>query len=323
MQPESEYHEIEIGEAEAGARVDRLLAARLPALSRSRIKALIEAGCLQSGERKVVEPSAKVKPGERLILEVPPAEDARPKGQAIPLDILHEDDSVIVIDKPAGMVVHPAPGNPDKTLVNALIAHCGESLTGIGGERRPGIVHRLDKDTSGVMIVAKTAAAHESLTQQFAERSIDRRYQALVWGRPQPTKGEIIGAIGRSPRNRKKMAVLRHGGKPAETHYDTLESYQNGAVSRVACVLKTGRTHQIRVHMTYIGHPMLGDPLYGKTRPDLLKGLPDAAQAAILAFGRQALHAETLGFTHPQTGQRIDFYSKTPKDMANLIEILA
>lgn len=319
----SQKHEIAAAGEDAGKRIDRLLAERLPDLSRSRIKSLIEAGCLSARGATIDEPSSRVKQGELYLLDVPPAQETALVGQAIPLSILYEDSSVIVIDKPAGLVVHPAPGNPDRTLVNALLAHCGESLTGIGGERRPGIVHRLDKDTSGVMVAARTAAAHASLTEQFAARTIDRIYQALVWGRPLPPKGEIHGDIGRSPANRKKMAVVARGGKPAETHYETVRIYGGGAVSRLACRLKTGRTHQIRVHMAHKGHPLLGDPLYGRSKPALLKSLPESARGAVLAFPRQALHAQSLGFRHPVSGEPLEFESQFPEDMANLIAILA
>ena len=233
-----------------------------------------------------------------------------------------EDSAVIVVDKPAGMVVHPAAGNPDGTLVNALIAHCGPSLTGIGGEARPGIVHRLDKGTSGLIVAAKTAAAHESLTRQFAERSISRLYEALVWSRPRPPEGEIAGNIGRSPRNRKKMAVLKRGGREALTRYRTLASYAEGLVSRVECRLMTGRTHQIRVHLTEFGNPLLCDPLYGRKAPAALARLPEAAREAIAGLERQALHAKTLGFLHPESGERVEFSSGLPPELSRVIDNL-
>ena len=318
----AERHSIEIAEEEAGRRLDAVLAARLPALSRNRIQALIAEGRLASGEAAVETASRKVKPGEVFELTVPPVEAPRLEGQAIPLSIVYEDESLIVIDKPAGMVVHPAAGNPDGTLVNALIAHCGPSLTGIGGEARPGIVHRLDKGTSGLIVAAKTAAAHESLTRQFAERSISRLYEALVWGRPKPPDGELVGNIGRNPHSRKKMAVLKRGGREAVTRYRTLASYAQGLVSRVECRLLTGRTHQIRVHLTYLGNPLLCDPLYGRKAPAALARLPEAAQQAIGRLDRQALHAKTLGFAHPESGARMEFSSPLPPDLSGVIDNL-
>ena len=234
------------------------------------------------------------------------------------LDVVYEDADIIVIDKPAGMVVHPAPGNPDRTLVNALIAHCGASLTGVGGVRRPGIVHRLDKDTSGLMVAAKSDAAHRGLVEQFAARSVERVYTALVWGRPEPAQDEISGNIGRSPRNRKKMAVLHRGGRPAATRYRVRKSYAGGAASLVECRLLTGRTHQIRVHLTERGHPIIGDRTYGRPDGRRRTALPEAARHAALAMERQALHAETLGFQHPGTGEALRFESDLPPDIKSL-----
>jgi 23S rRNA pseudouridine1911/1915/1917 synthase len=307
---------------EAGERIDRLLAQRLPALSRSRLKGLIEGGNLTVEGARVVQPSAKVRAGQRLVLTLPPAEEADPKAEAIALDILFEDEDLLVLNKPAGMVVHPAPGNESGTLVNALIAHCGESLTGIGGVKRPGIVHRLDKDTSGVMVAAKTESAHTALSAAFAARDIDRRYQAVVWGLPSPSKGEIEGNIGRSPRNRKKMAVVPGGGKPALTRYSVVKSLAGGGAALVECKLMTGRTHQIRVHMTEIGHPLIGDPLYGGPSRQRLSRLSPGAAAAARAFPRQALHAATLGFKHPRSGEYLNFVTNLPLDIVDLIQSL-
>ncbi|MEJ1996156.1 MAG: RluA family pseudouridine synthase [Limibacillus sp.] len=307
---------------EAGERIDRLLAQRLPALSRSRLKGLIEGGNLTVEGARVVQPSAKVRAGQRLVLTLPPAEEADPKAEAIALDILFEDEDLLVLNKPAGMVVHPAPGNESGTLVNALIAHCGESLTGIGGVKRPGIVHRLDKDTSGVMVAAKTESAHTALSAAFAARDIDRRYQAVVWGLPSPSKGEIEGNIGRSPRNRKKMAVVPGGGKPARTRYSVVKSLAGGGAALVECKLMTGRTHQIRVHMTEIGHPLIGDPLYGGPSRQRLSRLSPGAAAAARAFPRQALHAATLGFKHPRSGEYLNFATNLPLDIVDLIQSL-
>jgi len=322
-------HEVTVGEAEAGQRLDRLLAAALPELSRSRLQALIAEGQVSEGQvrgagRAVTTPSARVKAGQTFAIIVPEARPVALEAQAIPLEILYEDRDLIVLNKPAGLVVHPAAGNPDKTLVNALMAHCGPSLTGIGGEQRPGIVHRLDKDTSGLMVAAKTEAAHKGLTEAFAARNIARTYWALVWGLPSPSEGTITGNIGRSPKNRKKMAVLRHGGRPAETAYRVLKSFQSGRVSLVECRLKTGRTHQIRVHMAEIGHPLLGDPLYGRqgTAGRRARLLPEGAQTALAALGRQALHAKTLGFQHPVTGDALQFESVLPSDISALISSL-
>ena len=320
------------GPEAAGERLDRLLAAALPQLSRSRLKALIEEGQVSSGGAAVTSPAAKVKAGQTFAIIIPEARPVALAAQAIPLEILFEDKDLIVLNKPAGLVVHPAAGNPDHTLVNALIAHCGPGLeerlkgglTGIGGELRPGIVHRLDKDTSGLMVAAKSEAAHRGLVEQFSARTIERSYLALAWGLPRPAEGTITGNIGRSPRNRKKMAVLRRGGRPAETGYKVLRSFQNGLVSLVECRLKTGRTHQIRVHMAEIGHPLLGDPLYGRggTGSRRARSLPEAAQAALAALGRQALHARTLGFQHPLTGDALQFESELPPDIGALISSL-
>jgi 23S rRNA pseudouridine1911/1915/1917 synthase len=238
------------------------------------------------------------------------------------LTILYEDAHLLVIDKPAGLVVHPAPGNPDRTLVNALLAHCGDSLAGIGGVRRPGIVHRLDKDTSGVMVVAKDDLAQARLTADFAAHRINRAYQAVVWGVPQPREGEIASRIGRSPRNRKKMAVLRDGGKAAITRYKVLRAFKDAA-ALVECRLATGRTHQIRVHLTDRGHPVIGDPTYGSPRSlARLRRLPPDLRAPVAAFRRQALHAVLIGFQHPATGEYIQFSSDLPQDMKALIAVL-
>ncbi len=304
--------------ADAGARLDRLLAARLEDLSRSRLKGLIEAGMVSADGAPVREPSTRVKAGQTFAIVIPETVPATPEGQVMALDVVYEDADIIVIDKPAGMVVHPAPGNPDRTLVNALIAHCGVSLTGVGGVRRPGIVHRLDKDTSGLMVAAKSDAAHQGLVAQFAARTVERVYRALVWGRPEPAAGKIAGNIGRSPRNRKKMAVLRRGGRPAVTRYRVRRSYAGGAASLVECRLLTGRTHQIRVHLAAQGHPVIGDPTYGRRDDRRRTALPEAARNAALAMDRQALHAATLGFRHPGTGETLRFESDLPSDIKSL-----
>ncbi len=320
-----ETRTVTISSDAAGARLDRALAAALADISRSRVKALIESGMVCLAGRTISEPSYRVKPDEIFTVELPPPAPATPQAQALPLVVAYEDAHIIVVDKPAGLVVHPAPGNPDRTLVNALIAHCGDELAGIGGVRRPGIVHRLDKDTSGLIIAAKTAQAHENLTAQFVARSIGRVYNALVWGVPTPRAGRITGNIGRSPRNRKKMAVVARGGKPAATDYTVLRVLGGGgqsSVSLVECRLATGRTHQVRVHMAHKGHALVGDPLYGGRR-QLPSGMRQtAAGQALASLGRQALHATTLAFDHPVTAKRIELASDLPSDMRTIITSL-
>ncbi len=318
--------QVTVTEAEAGERIDRFLAAalaeRLPAVSRNRVQALIAEGCVSDEAGTLGEASGKVKSGQRLSVHVPPPAPAEPRAQAIDLEILYEDEDLIVLDKQAGLVVHPAPGSPEGTLVNALLAHCGDSLQGVGGVRRPGIVHRLDKDTSGLMVVAKNDAAHHALTQQFADRSIERSYLALVWGLPARMEGEIEGNIGRHPKNRKKMAVLAKGGRAAVTRYRVLESLAAGQASYLHCRLLTGRTHQIRVHLAERGHALLGDPLYGRLSSARRKGMSPRAWEAIKSFPRQALHAESLGFLHPSSRKCLSFRSSLPEDQQSLLDIL-
>ncbi len=310
----------------AGDRLDRRIAAWLPGLSRSRGKALIEAGCVamvapDAARATMADASRKVKAGEVYEIGVPEAVAAAPLPQAIPLSILHEDDDLLVLDKPAGLVVHPAPGNPDGTLVNALLAHCGPRLSGIGGVRRPGIVHRLDKDTSGVMVVARNDLAHHSLTEQFAAHTIDRAYAAITHGAPLPRAGLIEGNIGRHPRDRQRMAVVAAGGKPAATRYQVLQTFGppiKPVASLVQCELMTGRTHQVRVHLAHRGHPLLGDPLYATGRAARSAALPAAAKA----FPRQALHARLLAFDHPRNRRRMAFETSFPHDINELIQSL-
>lgn len=273
---------------------------------------MIEEGRITIGG-EAVKASDRVRAGLTFAIILPEPIDATPAPQPMALDVLYEDEHLIVIDKPPGLVVHPAPGNPDGTLVNALIAHCGPSLAGIGGERRPGIVHRLDKDTSGLMVAAKTEPALAGLAKQFAERSVLRAYKAVVWGVPSPTAGTFLGNIGRSPRNRKKMAVVKTGGKPARTHY-RLEARIGDAASLLDCRLETGRTHQIRVHLAHAGHPLVGDPLYGAKRA--------SAPAPLRAFSRQALDAHLLGFTHPWSGKPLRFERRVFKDIKELIDLV-
>ena len=311
-------HALSATPADAGRRTDRFLADGLPALSRSRVKALIEQGLLSRDGVVLSQPAAPISAGSLYVLNLPLLVDASPKPQSIPFPILFEDPYLLVLDKPAGLVVHPAPGNPDGTLVNALLAHCGDSLPGIGGERRPGIVHRLDKDTSGVMVVAKTEYVLAALSAKFAARDLERAYLALCWGLPSPASGEIAGAIGRDPRDRKRMAIVSHGGKPAMTGY-TLRQSWHAAVALLECRLATGRTHQIRVHLASQAHPIVGDPVYLRRIPGVASALPAALRAALLDFPRQALHAATLGFTHPVTGAVLRFTTPAPPDMARLI----
>lgn len=307
--------------AARGQRLDRFLADAIGTLSRSRVKALIEQGLARRDGNVLSEPAEPVRPGATYVLELPPPAPATPRPQAIPFPILYEDADLIVLDKPAGLVVHPAPGNHDGTLVNALLAHCGDQLTGIGGERRPGIVHRLDKDTSGIMVVAKTQLANNALTAAFAARNLDRAYLALIWGLPNPLAGDIEGAIGRDQRDRKRMAVVARNGKPALTHYRTLRAWQT-AVVLLECRLATGRTHQIRVHLATRGHPVVGDPVYLRRVPAAARLLPEAIRQRLLDFPRQALHATRLGFAHPRTGEALSFASEPPPDMAGLIAAL-
>jgi 23S rRNA pseudouridine1911/1915/1917 synthase len=320
---------ITIDPAANGERIDRALQRQLPELSRSRLKQLILSGSVAGsaadgapggvpGHHNVIrDPARKVREGQTFVVILPEPDHATPQAQAIPLDIRFEDAHLIVIDKPAGLVVHPAPGNPDGTLVNALIAHCGESLAGIGGVRRPGIVHRLDKDTSGLIVAAKTELAHRALSADFAARRISRAYAAIVWGVPLPAEGEIAGNIGRSMTNRKKMAVVSAArGKPAVTRYKVERAFGDKA-ALIECRLLTGRTHQIRVHLAERGHPLIGDPVYGGRTARRFAKDNAAAQ-----FPRQALHARHLGFTHPATGEYLAFDSGLPADMKSLLDTL-
>ena len=305
---------IEGAIAASGQRLDKALADAC-SLSRERIKALIAGGRVSLDGKPAAQPSLKPAAGTRFRIAVPQAAPATAAPQDIPLAVVHEDEHLLVVDKPAGLVVHPAAGNPDGTLVNALLHHCCGQLSGIGGVARPGIVHRIDKDTSGLLVVAKSNAAHEGLARQFADHSIERAYLALVAGHPVPPAGAVTGAIARSNTNRKKMAIVDDGrGKHAVTHYRTLERFAGAAL--VECRLETGRTHQVRVHMSSIGHALLGDPTYGRT-PTSLKPL-----LAEEHFSRQALHAARLGFIHPVTGENLRFDSSMPGDMEALIERL-
>jgi 23S rRNA pseudouridine1911/1915/1917 synthase len=306
---------------QAGQRADKVLAEAIGGLSRSRVKALIAAGAATRDGKPLKDAAEAVRAGALYSVTIPAAVPAQPQPESIPLTILFEDRDLIVLDKPAGLVVHPAPGNQAGTLVNAVLAHAGEELTGIGGEQRPGIVHRLDKDTSGVMVVAKSQRAHQPLSEAFAARDLERSYLALAWGVPSPAAGEIEGAIGRHPTDRKRMAVVTRGGKPALTRYATERAWGTG-VSLLRLRLATGRTHQIRVHCAEMGNPLVGDPVYLRRIPAASRGVSEALRQALLAFPRQALHAETLGFLHPVTGQALSFSAPLPPDLQRLIALL-
>ena len=316
---------IVVAEANAGERLDRALALTIADLSRSRLKALILAGEVTVGGRTVRDPGQRVNAGDTVTVTLPPPEPAAPAAEDIPLDIVFEDDAIIVIDKPRGMVVHPATGRTTGTLVNALIAHCGESLSGIGGVRRPGIVHRLDKDTTGVMVVAKTDLAHKKLAAQFADHGrtgpLKRGYLAFVWGVPDRPRGTIDQPIDRHPHARDKMAV-RPGGREAITHWEVLERFVGPdgkpVASLLACRLETGRTHQIRVHLAHAGHPLIGDSVYGPGFRTKVSRLSPPAAEAVEALGRQALHAYLLAIEHPVTGRSLEFRSELPGDLARL-----
>ncbi len=327
--PDQATEKLTIAAEENGQRLDRVLAARIPALSRSRLKALIVDGRVTRGGRTIRDPAAHVNSGDAITVTLPEPEAAKPEGENIPLNVVYEDDEIIVIDKPKGLVVHPAAGHASGTLVNALIAHCGDSLSGIGGVKRPGIVHRLDKDTTGLMVVAKTDRAHRALSKQFAEKAegqIARGYLALVWGAPARPKGTIDAPLDRHPKARDKRAV-REGGRAAVTHWQVLERYAGAdgkpVASLIECRLDTGRTHQIRVHLAHIGHPILGDETYATGFKTKATRLPPKARAALADLGRQALHAYLLGIEHPLTGENLEFRSELPDDFARLRRAIA
>ncbi len=317
--------EVVVAGDEGSPRLDRVLAARCPELSRSRLKVLILDGRVAIAGNAVRDPAYHASPGETITIDVPPPVAPEPQGEAIALDIVYEDDDLIVINKPRGLVVHPAAGHETGTLVNALIAHCGASLSGIGGVRRPGIVHRLDKDTTGLMVVAKNDKAHQSLSAQFADHGrtgeLRRGYYAFVWGVPSRARGTIEAPIDRHPYAREKMAV-RDGGREAITHWDVLETYTGRSggevVSLIACQLETGRTHQIRVHLAHLGHPLLGDETYGPHFKTKASQLTPEARAVLAELGRQALHAYLLVLEHPSTGAVMEWQSDLPPDLSRL-----
>jgi 23S rRNA pseudouridine1911/1915/1917 synthase len=320
---------VAIGADEAGLRLDRVLAAHLAQLSRSRLKALIVAGHVTIAGRTIRDPAIAVKSGDLVKVTLPPPESAVPQGEEIPLNVVYEDNAIIVIDKPKNLVVHPAAGHARGTLVNALIAHCGDSLSGIGGVKRPGIVHRLDKDTTGLMVVAKTDKAHRALAKQFAEKGegpLRRGYLAFVWGAPAKPKGTIDAPLGRHPQSRDKQAV-RGKGRTAVTHWQVLERFtppgaKAPVASLLACTLETGRTHQIRVHLAQVGHPILGDATYGTGFRTKVTLLAPKARDALSALERQALHAYLLAVEHPETGKVLEFQSELPGDLRRLRDAL-
>ena len=307
--------DVRLEPAQAGWRLDRALAAAVPTLSRERLKALIRSGAVEAQGKALRDPATKVRGEEAFRLAIPEPKPAHNEPQEIPLQIIFEDDHLLVVEKPAGLVVHPAAGNPDGTLVNALLHHCRGSLSGIGGVARPGIVHRIDKDTSGLLVVAKTDVAHEGLAKQFAAHSIERIYLAIVNGVPGAIEGSIDAPLARSSTNRKKIAIVEGSrGKRAVTHWRRLNILRDSAL--LECRLETGRTHQVRVHMASAGHPLVGDPVYGRSGKAHTRILKE------LQFHRQALHATALGFTHPITRHRLSFTSPMPPDMQELFNAL-
>lgn len=319
----TEHVTVTLTDDDVGQRLDKALSVRLDQFSRARLQSLLQEGMVSDSTGTVFDnPAQKLKQPVTLTITIPEAIEAEPVAEDIPLDIVFEDEHLLVINKPAGMVVHPAAGNYSGTLVNALLYHCGDRLSGIGGVKRPGIVHRLDKETSGLMVVAKSDQAHNGLAAQFADRSLSRQYTALIWGAISPREGQIDAAIGRHPHDRKKMTVVDTGGKHAVTHYETIERF-GLAASLIECRLETGRTHQIRVHMTSVGHPLLGDATYGETRQSrrLRQSLPEEIRSKI-PTERQALHAWKIKFIHPLTKETYEYTSALPDDLSLLIDAL-
>lgn len=310
----------EVAKEHKGLRLDKYLSANFPDISRSQLQRLILSGNLSVDDNVIIDNSFKVREGDSYQLIIPEAIEAIPQPENIPLSIIYEDEDLIIVDKPAGMTVHPAPGAYSGTLVNALLYHCKDSLSGIGGVKRPGIVHRIDKETSGLLVVAKNDAAHHKLSEQFAEHNLERTYYAIVYGFPNPLQGRIEGNIGRSPYDRKKMALVKSGGKFAATNYKTLKNFRNIA-SMVQCNLETGRTHQIRVHLSSLGCNLIGDKVYEKSKKSSIIASAELKKY-INEFPRQALHAATLGFIHPRSGKEVVFQSEIPSDMAELLAFL-
>lgn len=323
---DEEIREALVGAGDSGTRLDRFLAQSLPDISRSRVQSLIAQGAVSINGETIGDADRAVKPGEVCCIQVPPPTLAEPEPQDIPLNIVYEDSDLVVVDKPAGLVVHPAAGNPDGTLVNALLAHCTD-LAGVGGVARPGIVHRLDKDTSGVLVAAKNEAAMLGLSKQFSMHSVERAYSAVIWGAPRRKEGLIEGNLGRNPFDRKKIAVLRSGGKPARTRYRVEQRYSahdRPFAALLECRLETGRTHQIRVHLAHLGHPLIGDTVYGRRRsaPRPRSDAEENAYRTACSFPRQALHAGLLGFHHPISGKALRFESAWPEDFSRLVNAL-
>ena len=310
----------EVEAVQNNMRLDKFLVLNLPEISRARLQKLITGGYVALDETLLIDNAHKVKTGDAYVVTIPPAEEAEPQPENIDLNIVYEDADLLVVNKPSGMTVHPAAGAWHGTLVNALLYHCSDSLSGIGGVKRPGIVHRIDKDTSGLLVVAKNDLAHQNLSEQFAAHSIERTYYALVYGVPNPLNGTIVGNIGRSSFDRKKMAIVESGGKPAITHYQTRQIFGRVA-ALVQCNLETGRTHQIRVHLSSKGHALIGDQVYVKNKKSEIM-LPTNIKTAVNNFPRQALHAKSLGFIHPRTGQLMQFDSDLPNDLQNLLSLL-
>lgn len=334
----TQQHSISLSDTHQGLRLDKALATCLPQLSRSRVQQLITQGQVTVNGNVLSDAKKKVAGDEVCVVTIPPLVDAIPEAQNIPLNVVYEDEMLLVINKPVGLTVHPGAGNPDGTMVNALLAHCPDSLSGVGGVARPGIVHRIDKDTSGLLIVAKNDEAHKALAAQLEDRSLSRRYRAFVWGLPNPAQGTIDAPIGRDPKNRQRMTVvypthmrgvdddsggpaLPPQGKEAVTHYALVEAYGT-LVSLVECKLQTGRTHQIRVHMKHIGHSLIGDATYGSRKKLQLKHSNEEMVTALREFSRQALHAYALEFIHPKTGEKMRFECEMPDDMRMLRDIL-
>jgi 23S rRNA pseudouridine1911/1915/1917 synthase len=319
----TEKHILSVGESDKGLRLDKFIATKVPDISRTRIKTIIENGNVLLSGQNITDSAYRVKSGDEIEMEVPEAVDSDMRAnEEIKLNIVYEDDEFLVIDKQAGLTVHPGAGNHDETMANALMAYCGDTLSGVGGVARPGIVHRLDKDTSGLILVAKTDRAHTSLSEQIAERTAQRSYLAVVWGVPKPHVGTFESNIARNPKNRLKMSIVEEGGRVAITHYTVKKIYGVGLASLVECRLQTGRTHQIRLHMSEAGHPLIGDPLYGRRNSNNLKTLPEALRQYLQHFKRQALHSYKLGVEHPVTDDYIELKSELPEDISQLIKLL-
>lgn len=313
---------LRITEESSNQRLDKAIAILYDDISRTRVKSLIERECVLVNGEVVIKGDIKVQEGQEIEVRIPHATTLNIKPKSIHLDIIFEDESIIILNKHAGLTVHPGAGTADDTLVHALLAHCGDQLSSLGGTERPGIVHRLDRNTTGLLVIAKSDVAHKNLAKQIEERQVERKYKGVCWGKFTPLEGTMVGNIGRSPRDRKKMAVLRVGGKEATTHYKTVELLAKGVLSLVEFKLETGRTHQIRVHASYHGHSLLGDPEYGNNQRKISKELKEQEEvyAVIKAFSRQSLHAYSLKFMHPISKEELAFTAPLPNDIALLLE---